>query len=79
MGTTRTGTERRAERRILARSYATALIGPTRDPSPRQLPTNHDYAGGPHGSIREYQSDQPSSTAVWSSLGSSPSEENRRR
>jgi hypothetical protein len=29
----------------------------------RQLPTNHDYAGGPTGSIREYQSDQPSLTA----------------
>jgi hypothetical protein len=72
MGTTRAGTERCAERRILVGSYATALFGPTRDPSPRQLPTNHDYAGGPHGPIREYQSDQPSMTTVWPSLGSSP-------
>jgi hypothetical protein len=38
-----------------------ALRGQTRAASPRQLPTNHDYAGGPNGSIREYQSDQPSS------------------
>ena len=30
--------------------------GATRDPSPRQLPTDHDYAV----STREYQSDQPS-------------------
>jgi len=40
-----------------------ALWGRIRATSPRQLPTNHDYAGGPNGSIREYQSDQPSSTA----------------
>src|SRR6266404_4001604 len=32
----------------------------TRDPSPRQLPTDHDYDGAPSGPIREYQSDQPS-------------------
>ena len=34
--------------------------GRTRDASPRQLPTDHDCDGGPSGSIREYQSDQPS-------------------
>lgn len=28
-------------------SYATGLHGRTRDPSPRQLPTNHDHDGGP--------------------------------
>jgi hypothetical protein len=33
--------------------------GVTRDISPRQLPTDHDYAV----STREYQSDQPSSPA----------------
>jgi len=44
-------------------SYATGPVGRTRATSPRQLPTNHDYAGGPTGPIREYQGDQPSSTA----------------
>lgn len=44
-------------------SYATGPVGRIRATSPRQLPTNHDYAGGPSGSIREYQGDQPSSTA----------------
>ena len=33
--------------------------GRTRDPSPRQLPTDHDHDGELR-SIREYQSDQPS-------------------
>src|SRR5213078_57481 len=33
--------------------------GRTRDTSPRQLPTDHDHDGEP-SSIREYQSDQPS-------------------
>src|SRR3989442_15920520 len=33
--------------------------GRTRAPSPRQLPTDHDH-DGELGSIREYQSDQPS-------------------
>ena len=46
-------------RRILAAPTRQA-IGRTRDPSPRQLPTDHDYAGAPRGPIREYQSDQPS-------------------
>ena len=35
-------------------------LGSTRAASPRQLPTDHDYDGGASGSIREYQSDQPS-------------------
>ena len=43
------------ERRILERSMRQAFRQ-TRDPSPRQLPTDHDYAV----STREYQSDQPS-------------------
>jgi hypothetical protein len=34
--------------------------GRVRDPSPRQLPMGHNHDGGPYGSIREYQSDQPS-------------------
>ena len=38
--------------------------GWTRVSSPRQLPTDHDYAGGHSCSIREYQSDQPSSKAT---------------
>jgi len=54
------GAERRAERRILVAAMRQADIGRTRAPSPSQLPTNHDHAGGPYGSIREYQSDQPS-------------------
>jgi hypothetical protein len=36
----------------------------TRVFSQRQLPTDHDYAGGLKGSIREYQSDQPSLKAA---------------
>ena len=36
--------------------YAAGLWGPTRATSPRQLPTDHDYAVP----TREYQSDQPS-------------------
>jgi hypothetical protein len=63
MGTTRAGTGRHTERRILADTMRQDLRVRTRGTSPRQLPTNHDYAGGPSGSIREYQSDQPSSTA----------------
>jgi len=35
-------------------------LGPTHDCSQRQLPTDKDHAGGPCGSIREYQTDQPS-------------------
>jgi hypothetical protein len=38
--------------------------GQTRVFSPRQLPTDHDHAGGHLCSIREYQSDQPSSKAT---------------
>jgi hypothetical protein len=36
--------------------YAAGSPGPTRAFSPRQLPTDHDYAVP----TREYQSDQPS-------------------
>jgi hypothetical protein len=46
---------RARSRRILDPFYATGF-GPTRDASPRQLPTNHDYAVP----TREYQTDQPS-------------------
>jgi len=35
----------------------------TRVLSQRQLPTDHDYAGGQRCSIREYQGDQPSLNA----------------
>ena len=52
------------QRRILVGSYATGLHGRTRAPSPRQLPTNHDYDGGALASIHEYQSDQPSTNAA---------------
>ena len=41
-----------------------ADIGWTRVTSQRQLQTNHDYVGGPCGSIHEYQSDQPSLLAA---------------
>ena len=44
--------------------YATGLHGRTRDPSPRQLPTNHDHDGECLHLIHEYQSDQPSTTAA---------------
>jgi hypothetical protein len=46
---------RARSRRILDPAYATGS-GPTRAFSPRQLPTNHDYAVP----TREYQTDQPS-------------------
>ena len=48
------------ERRILDGHYAPGPPGQTRDPSPRQLPTDHDHDGEPPRSIRAYQSDQPS-------------------
>jgi len=51
-------------RRTLVPSYAAGLHGQTRDPSPRQLPTNHDHDGETLRSIHEYQSDQPSIPAV---------------
>jgi hypothetical protein len=35
-------------------SYATGLHGPTRDSSPRQLPTNHDHDGECLHLIHEY-------------------------
>jgi hypothetical protein len=44
--------------------YATGLHGRTRAPSPRPLPTNHDYDGKASALIREYQSDQPSTRAA---------------
>ena len=47
------------ERRILG-FFVRPALGQTRGASPRQLPTDHDYDGDPNGSIREYQSDQPS-------------------
>jgi hypothetical protein len=52
------------QRRILVGCYATGLHGWTRDPSPRQLPTNHDHDGECAHSIHEYQSDQPSTNAA---------------
>ena len=36
----------------------------TRDFSPRPLPTDHDYDGESRDSIREYQSDQPSTSRL---------------
>jgi hypothetical protein len=52
------------QRRILDNVSAPGLQGRTRDVSPRQLPTNHDHAGGRSRSIHEYQSDQPSILAA---------------
>jgi hypothetical protein len=53
--TERVAIEEQTERRILERSMRPAFRQ-TRALSPRQLPTDHDYAV----STREYQSDQPS-------------------
>lgn len=53
--TERVAIEEHTERRILEHSMRQAFR-PTRVFSPRQLPTDHDYAV----STREYQSDQPS-------------------
>jgi len=53
--TGRVAIEEHVERRILENTMRPALRQ-TRAPSPRQLPTDHDYAV----STREYQSDQPS-------------------
>jgi len=55
MRTERVAIEEHTERRILESPMRPAF-GQTRVPSPRQLPTDHDYAV----STREYQSDQPS-------------------
>src|SRR5690242_15681510 len=44
------------KRRILLTFYAVRFPNPTREPSARQLPTDHDHAV----STREYQSDQSS-------------------
>jgi hypothetical protein len=52
------------QRRILKDCYAAGLDGLTRAPSPRQLPTNHDYDGEAAALIHEYQSDQPSTNAA---------------
>jgi hypothetical protein len=51
------------ERRILADSMRQPS-GQTRAFSPRQLPTDHDHAGEPSRSIREYQSDLPSTSVA---------------
>jgi hypothetical protein len=53
--TERVAIEEHTERRILERSMRQAFCQ-TRAVSPRQLPTDHDYAV----STREYQGDQPS-------------------
>jgi len=53
--TERVAIEENTERRILEESMRPAFCQ-IRVSSPRQLPTNHDYAV----STREYQSDQPS-------------------
>jgi hypothetical protein len=53
--TERVAIEEHTERRILDHSMRQAF-GQTRDFSPRQLPTDHDYAVP----TREYQGDQPS-------------------
>ena len=53
--TERVAIEEHAERRTLENTIRPAFRQ-TRDASPRQLPTDHDYAV----STREYQSDQPS-------------------
>jgi hypothetical protein len=53
--TERVAIEKHPERRILDSTMRPALRQ-TRVVSPRQLPTNHDYAV----STREYQTDQPS-------------------
>ena len=50
---------RGTERRILVSPYATGLTAQTRDVSPRQLPTNHDYEASVSSTL-EYQTDQPS-------------------
>ena len=52
------------QRRILEDCYAAGLDGRIRAPSPRQLPTNHDYDGEAQALIHEYQSDQPSTNAA---------------
>ena len=56
-------TEQHTERRILVAAMRQAAIGRTRATSLRQLPTDHDHVGESHGSIHEYQSDQPSLSA----------------
>ena len=53
-------------------------LGQTRVSSPRQLPTDHDHAGGHKCSIREYQSEQPSSKAT-STFARNPSHREERR
>ena len=52
------------QRKILEDCYAAGLDGQIRAPSPRQLPTNHDYDGKAQALIHEYQSDQPSTNAA---------------
>jgi hypothetical protein len=58
------GSDGTRQRRTLVDCYAAGLDGPIRAPSPRQLPTNHDYDGEAPALIHEYQSDQPSTRAA---------------
>ncbi len=64
MAALRAKVARHTERRILVSPMRQVNTDRTRVFSQRQLPTDHDYAGGLKGSIREYQSDQPSSKAA---------------
>jgi hypothetical protein len=66
------------ERRILVRAMRQVDTDRTRDSSQRQLPTDHDYAGGRPRPIREYQSDQPSSKAASTFAWNAPREGERK-
>jgi hypothetical protein len=68
MGTERVAIEEHTERRILESPMRQAF-SQTRATSPRQLPTDHDYAV----STREYQSEQPSQKLLDRRLALSPS------
>jgi hypothetical protein len=72
--TERVAIEEHRGRRILENTMRQAF-SPTRAPSPRQLPTDHDYAV----STREYQSDQPSQKLLNRPLALSSSGPPRRR
>ena len=54
MGALRAKVARHTERRILESSMRQVNSDRTRVSSQRQLPTDHDYAGGQSCSIREY-------------------------
>ena len=72
--TERVAIEEHTERRILESTMRQAL-GRTRDVSPRQLPTDHDYAVP----TREYQGDQPSQKLLDRPLAlSSPDDDDRK-